>query len=443
MKKVFFFLIFISTISYAQHKITGTLQSSKPLEYALLYKIENMKLAFVQNTHLTNGSFQFNLPANTTSGSYRIIYDTKNNGFVDFWFHQEDVVFQYNTAKAKSSIRFEKSKENKEYQKFLTAISFAQQKLDLLQTDYLKTPTQEIEKSYTKALIVFNAIKKTFLNSTKGMFIAPFIKGNIQYNAPKIIKSSKAYFKSTIAHFFDGIDFNNKTVTNSSFFIDKINQYVFYTNASDDQKTQQELYKKAVGVVLAKTKNTTLKKNITELFIHQFTGEKNVVLVDFILENYYNKLPKEQQNETFKKETLANLAAEVGRVAPNFSWFANGKKNTLSKLNDAKNYVLVFWSTGCSHCTREIPKLYDFTKKNTAVKVIAFGMENNDTVWKDFIAPLQAWHHALGLGKWENEMAKTYQIYATPTYFVLNADKKIIAKPETLEALKKIINQLN
>ena len=52
------------------------------------------------------------------------------------------------------------------------------------------------------------------------------------------------------------------------------------------------------------------------------------------------------------------------------------------------------------------------------------------------------WHHILGLKKWENPIARTYQIYATPTYIVLDKNKKIIAKPETLVELKKIMKYL-
>jgi protein-disulfide isomerase len=46
----------------------------------------------------------------------------------------------------------------------------------------------------------------------------------------------------------------------------------------------------------------------------------------------------------------------------------------------------------------------------------------------------------LGFGKWDNEIGNSYNVTSTPTYFVLDKDKKIMAKPYDFEALKKILN---
>jgi hypothetical protein len=44
--------------------------------------------------------------------------------------------------------------------------------------------------------------------------------------------------------------------------------------------------------------------------------------------------------------------------------------------------------------------------------------------------------HGIGLGKWENPLVQTFAIAATPTYFVLDASKTIIAKPYDFEGLE-------
>ena len=48
----------------------------------------------------------------------------------------------------------------------------------------------------------------------------------------------------------------------------------------------------------------------------------------------------------------------------------------------------------------------------------------------------------LGLNKWENKTARTYNIMSTPSYFVLDVNKKIIAKPDALEDVKAFIEKL-
>ena len=70
-------------------------------------------------------------------------------------------------------------------------------------------------------------------------------------------------------------------------------------------------------------------------------------------------------------------------------------------------------------------------------------MEEKADTWQNYKQRFPNWHHVLGLNKWENKIARTYQINSTPTYFVLDANKKIIANPEKLVDLKKILVQLN
>ena len=107
------------------------------------------------------------------------------------------------------------------------------------------------------------------------------------------------------------------------------------------------------------------------------------------------------------------------------------------------SYLLIFYSTGCSHCLREVPEIYEYMKEKKNTKVIAFAMENSDDVWSDYHLRMPGWHHVLGLGKWGNPTARTYQINSTPSYFILGMDKKIISIPKTIDDLKFILKELN
>ena len=74
--------------------------------------------------------------------------------------------------------------------------------------------------------------------------------------------------------------------------------------------------------------------------------------------------------------------------------------------------------------------------------MIAFSLEKNDFSWKNYKKKLPNWHHVLGLKKWQNKIVNTYNINATPTYFVLDSTKKIIGKPNELKELKSFIKKL-
>jgi thiol-disulfide isomerase/thioredoxin len=454
MKKIALLIILISSFAQAQFSINGTLTHSLETDWVILYRIEGSKQQFVQNTTIkkdtlfiegkkqTIGTFKFKLPATAKASSYRINYRTKGTSFVDFIFNKENVSFTFHPDYPEQTILFSESKENITYRSYLNDIFKQQQKLDSLQVVAIRNPELDLKKNYKTALIKVNNIQKKYLETTQKMYVYPFIKASFREGSPEIKTNVKEYMSAIKATFFDPIDFSNDTLVNSSFLLDRVTDYVFYLNYSDDIKTQQTLYKIAVERVFTKIKDAGFRKNVIEFLIEKFEENNNFKMIDFLFKNYYDALPKSLQNVTFKTEKIKLLATAIGSIAPNFSWKEHGKDYQLSTLNEAKNYLLVFWSTGCSHCLKEIPELYTFLQDKKNLKVIAFAMENNEVRWKSLKATLPNWHHVLGLNKWKNKTAKTYNINATPNYFILDANKKIIAKPIPLEELKHLIRKL-
>ncbi len=454
MKKILLFFFLISFVSYGQFTVQGTMTPTLKSDWVILYKIEGARQKFVQNTKIkidsvvidgkkqAIGNFSFTLPKESKVGAYRVTYKLEGAGFVDFIFNKENVSFGFHPDYPNQSVTFSQSKENIFYKNYLDAIANAQQRLDSIQVLALQNPNLDLKTVYKKAFDKVISIQKNYLDASKGMYVQPFVKATFRNSPSEIIATPQKYMSNMIATFFDQMDFNNKTLLNSSFLVDRINDYVFYINYSDDAKTQQKLYKESADTVLAKIKDNLFKKDVIEFLISQFESSKNLELIDYLFEKHYNSLPLGVQNKKFKAEKLALFAAEVGRIAPDFSWNENGKTLKLSTLNDAENYLLIFWSTGCSHCLREIPQIHKFLQGNKKVKVVAFSLETNDFGWKNYKQNLPNWHHILGLNKWENKTARTYNIMSTPSYFVLNANKKIIAKPERLEDVKKFIEKL-
>ena len=273
------------------------------------------------------------------------------------------------------------------------------------------------------------------------MYVEPFIKATLRKNSTSVFSRVDDYMNHMKSTFFDGIDFANKNLINSSFLTDRILDYIFYLNHSEKQRVQQELYRNATKEVLAKITDLSYRQNVIEFLTDQFQVARNVEMVDHLLNDYYKKLPQQFQDQKFIEEKLTSLATEIGRMAPNFSWQENGKRIDLKSLADGDQYVLVFYSTTCSHCLREIPQLHAYMQSKPNVKVIAFALENDRIGWDSYIGTLPGWHHVLGLEKWQNKTARTYQVNATPSYFVLNKDKKIIAKPDAINDVKAFFNK--
>lgn len=447
MKKIIVFFLLISSLSYSQFNIRGTMSPTENSSWVLLYKIEGTKQIFVKNTQIKKeaekGFFEFSLPNEAKPGTYRIKYSMKRNGFIDFFFNKEDVIFEFNPKDSNNTVIFKESIENQLYSSFTKKIYKAQFTLDSLQSEYFRNPSALIKEAYKKSLAKVKKVEKDYILNSKGKLVNHFIKASLRYNSPEIFERPLNYINSSIAHFFDDVDFSNKTLNNSTFLFDKISEYVLALNFAVDPVQKEETYKKSCNVAITKAKTTSFKADIINYLISQFSEIKNATLVDHLFANYFNKLPKENQNIRFKNKILTQLRIAIGRVAPEIIWYENDKELRLSSLKDGLNYVLIFYSTGCSHCLREVPEIYEYMKGKTNTKVIAFAMETSDDVWSNYRLKMSGWHHVLGLGKWENPTAKTYQINSTPSYFVLGMDKQIIAIPRSIDDLKFILDELN
>ena len=76
-----------------------------------------------------------------------------------------------------------------------------------------------------------------------------------------------------------------------------------------------------------------------------------------------------------------------------------------------------------------------------AYKVIAIGLEDDSYAWKNKILAFPEFINVLGLGKWQNEIGKNYGVNATPTYIILDKDKKITARPQKLEDVLQLLSK--
>jgi len=453
MKKLLALLIFASSIVNAQYTVKGTMTPPEKSNWLALYKIEGAKQKFITNTTIkfdtivvagekqVLGRFQLNLPKTAKSGVYRATYRNKGAGFVDFYFNKENVEFIFNPKYPDESVVFTSSRENKLFNEYLEAYTTVQNKIDENQITYIKSEDKNAKKAYKKAIKELEDVQETYENKSEGMLVNNFIKASQRYNPSNPIDNMQEYLSSTVDNFFKYINFNNDALYNSSFIIDKITDYVFYLNSSENKKLQQKLYRTSIVKILEILPKGKLKKGVTEFLITSLADKRNGEAVDWMFSTYYDVLPEDQQDPEFKKEKIQLLLASVGRVAPDFSWKEEGKDVKLSTLDDGEKYLLVFWSTACPHCVKDVPKLYEFMQTYKNVSVISFSVEDANGInnWNEFIKKLPNWHNVMGTHpdhKWDNETVRSYNLLGTPSFFVLDQNKKIIAAPDQLEDVK-------
>ncbi len=128
----------------------------------------------------------------------------------------------------------------------------------------------------------------------------------------------------------------------------------------------------------------------------------------------------------------SNANVELGAVFPNYK-FQSPVNTDAKSIHDVKadKKIIVFWSSTCSHCESELPQLLAKYKELQAKKVQVIGL-SLDTDKNSYTSKIAAfpWINDSELKGWNSSYSETYNVHATPTYFILDANNKIISKPE-------------
>lgn len=459
MKKLLVLLVFTSLVVQAQYTIKGTMTPPGKGDWVMLQKLEGTQQKFLKHTTIKIeevevkgakqkiGKFEFTLPKDAKPGMYRATYRNRGGGFVDFLFNNENIEMIFNPQDPDQYVFFTKSLENKTYNEYQDAFFLTQRTLDSIQIAYIDNKDKDSKKAYKKALKRLEDVQNIYETKTKGMLAHDFVKASKTDNPENIQEDIQDYLNMSVDNFFNNTDFTNKNLYNSSFLLNKIVDYVFYQNVAETQILQRKIYKETIPKVMDFiAKNKPFKKQIIEYFITYFTDKRDSEIVDWLFANYFDKLPVSDENKEFKKSKLESLRVSVGRKAPDFSWKEGGKQYKLSTLNDGENYLIIFWSTRCPHCVKEIPEIHEFMKQHPKTSVISFAIEKDEIDFNEFIKRLDGWHNVMGThpeDRFKNKTVQDYLIDETPTYFVLNKDKKIISSPYSGKDVKDYFTNIS
>lgn len=143
------------------------------------------------------------------------------------------------------------------------------------------------------------------------------------------------------------------------------------------------------------------------------------------------------KNESLKKVLL-------GEVAPDFSL---GEFNVASSLHSilSKHTLVVFWESTCPHCqdlTSQLAKFYD-PNRRFELEVVAVSLDSSITKYDSYLS-LQKWKW-LNINEpkgWDSDVVSKYSIASTPSLFLLDKQKRIVAKPRSVEELKSYLSTL-
>lgn len=398
-----------------------------------------------------NGVATFESKEFVNGGIYMILFSDQQTYFE--FLMDNGIQMDITTAKRELpyNIKFKGSPENERFQEYVTYLSdySAKQQLYLSQLAAAKTAADSAavrEKGY----VLVDALKRyreSYIAKYPKTLLANIFSALFIPETPESLKGdtmqSFNYYKE---HFWDGFDFTDDRLINTPLYESKLdiyfNKIVFPTPDS---------VKHEFNMLLAKTRG---RKELFKYTLHwgtQFVQDSKVMGMDevfvYLVENYHMKgdaywMPPDilakyiDKAQKIAPNVIGNLAPEIKMVD------INKKEYKLSEIK-AKYTLLVFWSPDCGGCQKEIPKIdsiYRETLKDKGVKIFAVRTEGEEVLWKNFIEKhkLAEWIHVYDPEHKSNYRAQ-YDVYGTPSIYLLDEKKIIIGKKLDHRTIKTVI----
>ena len=218
-----------------------------------------------------------------------------------------------------------------------------------------------------------------------------------------------------------------------------------YSNNRLPQKQLEAEFIKAVTIMLgAASVNPEVFKFWLDYLVGGFDKYHFDEVITYIADNFQDPYACEDQPrktalqkklETFKKISIGKTAPEIS--APD----KNGQPVKLTAIN-AEYTLVVFWSSECPHCTAMMPKLKEYydNQKPKRFEVLTVSIDTSRAAWTGFLKEQKlTWLNVSDLKGFNGKPADDYNIYATPTMFLLDRQKKIVAKPNTARELDQAL----
>lgn len=441
MFKILVFLTFFLPLSlFAQFSIKGTFTPADEYKWIILYKVTPTTSIYVDNAEVDQeGNFEFVMDSASIKGVYRIVYAMPQEEFnFDIIYNaKENVEFSFSDEKG---VEFINSSENK----LLTSFTKSMMMINQTINSYYSQGNQDKEK-FKEIFSTMREAQASFEEASKGTIASHFIKANANY-IPSEYENLSTYAKNLRNGYLTNVDFNSPILQSSEFLVQRMLGYVFGMNSNPDDL---DVFKSSVDDIYnaIETTEKQYQKTLLKILWNQFADIENETMANYIASEYLSPIAEELNDTELAIELMIYKNTSVGVQAPDFNLgiLNEGDEKELTKLSEIdthQRYVIFFWSSSCGHCLEELPELkkYILSMKEGDTKVIAVGLEEAPYNWNNEIIYYSDFIHVYGEGKWDNPIGDTYGVKATPTYFVLDRDKKIIAKPYDCKALTEYLD---
>lgn len=255
-----------------------------------------------------------------------------------------------------------------------------------------------------------------------------------------VISTSKGQTNDLL---LDQIDFNDTTLIAGDFMWQTIAEYITEAqNSTDDPKDQMYMMIWAADNVLSRsTVSYEMYHAVYQYLISGFSEIGATMVVDYMVQIPYLEYlnPDDEQRAVISSIAEVYNRVKIGFKAPEIQAITTNKiEFTLSKINTPKT-VILFWSDSCPHCCELINELGRLSAEHNDLAVVTICVSKDLKKVKRLLrkAKLNNQYNICdGMG-WDSPIVEAYAVDMTPSLFLLDEYKVLIAKPFDIEELKE------
>lgn len=233
-------------------------------------------------------------------------------------------------------------------------------------------------------------------------------------------------------------------------------EIVSFLNNSQNYLETSSLLKPILMVFLSNTSRSSLGDEVDKLLtaVNVETPRGQTILSELIeIFNVYSIKDLKEKYLTEAKnlkctinERLANTIkssanTEIGKIIPN-NTFLKPVNTKVKSLHDVKadKKIIILWSSTCSHCEKEIGEMVlQYNKlKEKNIEVVGLSLDSDAKSYSDKVKMLP-WINDTELKGWYSSYVDTYNVHATPTFYIVDAKNKIIANPDNFSEILELL----
>lgn len=244
------------------------------------------------------------------------------------------------------------------------------------------------------------------------------------------------------------INYSDDRLYKSGLLKEAIEHHIWFIENSSGSLNQvfQDL-NTSIDIMIDQLKNEPYKFNLILSKVFDVLEERSLVnSSEYLSQRLLNDKVCDGLSPTLEKKLNLYEEMATGATAPDIvfsqhTYFPDDvSAKTLSEVQ-ADYYVVTFAAGWCSHCQEAMPKLADLYPrlKDKSIEVILVSLDENTKEFTLFAAPLP-FISTTDYNKWESQAVKDYHIYATPTYFILNDELKILKRMKSVAHIEAWVN---